>query len=92
MESCSFPFILTVIQLDLDLTLPICVKLYTTLEYFLNSSILTTKVQMQERFKLKVDASLTICNTAVPPYPLIQYARFQLSATYLGLEKNFKIK
>jgi hypothetical protein len=31
-------------------------------------------------------------NTAMPPYPLIQYLRFQLSAVYRGLGKIGKLK
>jgi hypothetical protein len=30
--------------------------------------------------------------TVMPPYPLIQYPHFQLSAVYRGLKKNLKIK
>jgi hypothetical protein len=30
--------------------------------------------------------------TVVPPYPLIQYPWFQLSAVYQGLKKNWKLK
>ena len=32
------------------------------------------------------------CNTGGPPYPRIQYPRFQLSAVYCGLKKIWKIK
>jgi hypothetical protein len=35
---------------------------------------------------------MNIRNTVVPPYPLIQYPRFQLSAVYRGPKKKWKIK
>jgi hypothetical protein len=33
-----------------------------------------------------------LLNTAVPPFPLIQYLWFQLSVVYHDLKKNWKIK
>jgi hypothetical protein len=44
------------------------------------------------QLSMNIYCSTSITYTVVPPYPLIQHPRFQLSAVYRGPPKNWKIK